>query len=95
MNDMSFGIAIEIAKVGKRIARKSWQDDSFVFLVSETPVYVRELQTFEQITPNKEEPVYQPYLAIYNQVESCVQEWTPTRSDMLCCNWYILEDYNI
>lgn len=84
---MNFGLAIEAAKMGKKIARAGWNGKS---------QYV-ELATGISYTNNAGEVVNAEHAAIGNKALAFVGTsgvqlgWLASQADMLADDWYIVE----
>jgi len=97
---MSFGFAIEAAKLGKKIARKNWNGKNMFVVYMEPlklPPYNTE-DTFRKVNDRtakfigEDKPLNcQPYFAMYNAQEEWIPGWSATQSDMLSEDWFIVE----
>ena len=97
---MTFGMAIEAAKKGMKIARKGWNGKD-MFVVYMPPLYLPPFNT--QGTARKvndrtakwigeDKPLNcQPYFAMYNAQEEWIPGWVASQSDMLAEDWEIVE----
>ena len=97
---MPFGLAIEAAKRGYKIARKKWNGKN-MFVVYMIGMYLPPFNT--QGTDRKvndrtakfigeDKPLNsQPYFAMYNAQEEWIPGWLASQSDMLDEDWYIVE----
>lgn len=99
-NGMTFGHAIEVAKMGFKIARKNWNGKN-MFVVYMEPLQLPPYNT--QGTSRKvndrtakwigeDKPLNcQPYFAMYNAQEEWIPGWLASQSDMLSEDWYVVE----
>lgn len=85
---MSFGLAIEAAKKGKRIARAGWNGkDMYVFLSDGV-----EFSTMADMSEFANEDVYVSDLLVLRTAQKTLQPgWLATQSDILADDWYIVE----
>lgn len=82
-DDMSFGLAIEAAKLGHRTARPSWNGkDQYVFYV-EPRQYALAVPTEAGVVAR------QPFLAM-KTAQDTVVPWLASQSDMLADDWMIV-----
>lgn len=87
---MSFGLAIEALKKGKRVARAGWNGaGQFVYLVppASYPVQTGAAKTYfgeGSMVP------YNAYMAI-KTVNDTVSTWVPSVNDCLADDWHIVE----
>ena len=100
VDGLSFGLAIEAAKLGKRIARKGWNGKN-MFVVYMPPLYLPPYNT--QGTERKvndrtakwigeDQPLdSQPYFAMYNAQKQWIPGWLASQSDMLAEDWCVVE----
>jgi len=90
---LSFGLAIEAAKMGNRIARASWNGKN-MFVVYISALYLEAEKVNERTSRWIGEGVdldCQPYFAMYNAQQKWQPGWTSTQSDMLAEDWFIVE----
>jgi len=81
---MNFGNAIELAKEGKKIARKGWNGKGmFVYYVPENSYPSNTDIAKEQFGEMVD---YNSYLAIKN-VNNTVSTWVPSINDVLAEDW--------
>lgn len=87
-DNMSFGLAIEAAKMGRKIARAGWNGKGmYVFLVSEV-----EFCTQADISEFDDQDVGVSDLLVLRTAQRTFQPgWLATQSDILADDWYILE----
>lgn len=97
--DLSFGLAIEAAKRGCKIARKKWNGKNmFVVYMSGMSLPPFNTQgTYRKVNDRtakfigEDKPLNsQPYFAMYNAQEEWVPGWSASQSDMLDTDWYIV-----
>ena len=97
---MTFGMAIEAAKLGHKISRRGWNGhDMFVVYMPEMHLPPYNCQepgkkvndrTAKFIGPDA--PLdCQPYFAMYNAQRQWIPGWLASQSDMLADDWYIVE----
>ena len=86
--DLPFGIALEAAKHGARIARKGWNGkNQYVFLADEL-----EFHTNANLREFEEHGIFvHDALAIKTSVDQVQIGWLASQSDMLANDWYIVE----
>lgn len=90
---MSFGQAIEAAKLGKKIARKKWNGKN-MFVVFMPALYLEPEQVNERTRKHIGEgkPLdVQPYFSMYNAQEQWICGWLASQSDMLDTDWFVVE----
>ncbi|WP_200844025.1 DUF2829 domain-containing protein [Pantoea sp. 18069] len=86
---MTFGQAIEAAKVGQRIARTGWNGKGmFVYLVPAASYPVQTGAAKAHFGEGAMVP-YNPYLAIKN-VDETVSTWVPSVNDCLAGDWGVV-----
>ena len=97
---MNFGLAIEAAKMGKKIARANWNGKN-MFVVYMPPLQLPPFNT--QGTARKvndrtakhigeDKPLdCQPYFAMYNAQEQWIPGWLASQTDMLNDDWMIVD----
>ncbi len=100
IDGMTFGHAIEAAKLGKKIARKGWNGKN-MFIVYMEPLSLppyntsgtqRKVNDRTAKFIGKDKPLNcQPYFAMYNAQEEWILGWSATQSDMLARDWMIVE----
>ena len=100
ITDMTFGLAIEAAKKGMKVARRGWNGkDMFVVYMPplQLPPYntqgtARKVndRTAKYIGEDKSLNC-QPYFAMYNAQEEWIPGWLASQSDMLAEDWFIVE----
>lgn len=99
INGLTFGLAIEAAKLGKKIARKGWNGkNQWVVLMpalslppysSQKPGAKVNDRTAKHIGPDT--PLdSRPYFAMWNAQGQWQPGWTATQSDMLAEDWEIV-----
>lgn len=100
INGLTFGLAIEAAKLGKKIARKGWNGKGMwvvlmpalnlpPFSCQEPGAKVND-RTAKHIGPDT--PLdSQPYFAMWNAQGKWQPGWTATQSDMLAEDWEVVE----
>jgi hypothetical protein len=97
---MSFGMAIEAARLGKKIARAGWNGKN-MFVVMMPALY---LPPFNTQAPGpkvndrtakfigEDAPLdCQPYFAMYNAQKQWIPGWLASQSDMIATDWTIVE----
>lgn len=89
VDGMSFGMAIEAAKLGKRIARKGWNGKGmYVFLADEVAFHTdADISEFEDTGV----PVLN-CLCMRTADRSICPGWLASQADMLADDWVIVED---
>ena len=87
---MSFGIAVELAKKGVKIAREGWNGRGmFVYYVPANS-YKSCTEIGSSIADENGMVSYEPYFAIRN-VKGTVSTWVPSINDCLAEDWIIVE----
>ena len=100
INGLTFGLAIEAAKLGKKIARRGWNGkNQWVVLMPalSLPPYSTQApgprvndRTAKHIGPDT--PLdSQPYFSMWNAQGKWQPGWTATQSDMLAEDWGVVE----
>lgn len=99
-DNLNFGLAIEAAKKGLKIARRGWNGKN-MFVVYMPPLHLPPFNT--QGTNRKvndrtakyigeDKPLdCQPYFAMYNAQEQWIPGWLASQSDMLADDWFIVD----
>ena len=96
---LTFGLAIEAAKKGKKIARKGWNGKNMFVVVMPAlhlPPYstqgtARKVNDRTAKWIGEDEPLdCQPYFAMYNAQKQWIPGWVASQSDMLCDDWMIV-----
>lgn len=97
---MTFGLAIEAAKKGAKIARSKWNGKN-MFVVYMEPLQLPPFNTqgtFRKVNDRtakfigEDKPLNcQPYFAMYNAQEEWIPGWLASQSDMLDEDWFIVE----
>ncbi|PHR91135.1 MAG: hypothetical protein COA69_13430 [Robiginitomaculum sp.] len=96
---MSFGLAIEAAKLGNKIARKGWNGKNMfvAFMPSLSLPPFNTQDTARKVNDRtakwigEDKPLdCQPYFAMYNAQEQWIPGWLATQSDMLADDWHVL-----
>ena len=85
---MNFGLAIEAAKMGKKIARAGWNSkDMYVFLAYEADfVTDADISEFDQL-----EVEVGDMLVMKTAQNTFQPGWLASQADMLADDWYIVE----
>ena len=85
---MNFGLAIEAAKMGKKIARAGWNGkDMYVFLAYEADfVTDADISEFDQL-----EVEVADMLVMKTAQNTFQPGWLASQADMLADDWYIVE----
>ena len=100
MKNMTFGQAIEAAKLGNKIAREGWNGKNmFVVYMSGMSLPPYNTQGTERKVNDRtakwigeDKPLNsQPYFAMYNAQEEWIPGWLASQSDMLAEDWQIVE----
>lgn len=86
--DMSFGLALEAVKKGKRVARAGWNGKGmYVFLASGIEFF-----TEADISEFDDQDVEVSDLLVLRTAQETLQPgWLASQSDMLADDWYIVE----
>lgn len=97
---LTFGLAIEAAKRGCKIARKKWNSKNmFVVYMSGMSLPPFNTQgTYRKVNDRtakfigEDKPLNShPYFAMYNAQEEWIPGWLASQSDMLDTDWYVVE----
>lgn len=85
---MNFGLAIEAAKMGKRITRKGWNGKgAYVFVAYEADfVTDADISAFDQL-----EVEVSDMLVMKTAQDTFQPGWLASQADMLADDWYIVE----
>lgn len=99
VNGMSFGLAIEAAKLGLKIARTGWNGKN-MFVVYMPPLHLPPFNTQEpgpRVNDRtakfigEDTPLdCQPYFAMFNAQKQWIPGWLASQSDMLADDWQII-----
>lgn len=89
---MTFGLATEAAKMGKKVARTGWNGKGMYAIIM--PGYpdgieVNETTQKAHNLPAGTKLIYRPYWQLYT-AQHDVAMWSPSGSDSLAEDWYIL-----
>lgn len=86
---LTFGLATEALKLGKKVARSGWNGKGmFVFLVSGSTFKVSRAPLLG-IFPEGHEINYKPHIDIKN-VDGSISTWVPSIGDVMAEDWSIL-----
>lgn len=91
---LTFGLAVEAAKLGKRIARKGWNGkDMYVVIMPGYPEGIEVNETTQKAhnLPAGTKLVYRPYFQLFT-AQKDVAMWSPSGSDALAEDWAIIQD---
>lgn len=91
IDSLTFGLAIEALKLGKKVARAGWNGKGmFIFLVPGSTFKVNRAPLLG-IFPEGTEVNYRPHIAMKG-VDGSISEWTPAAgNDVLAEDWQIVE----
>lgn len=91
VDGLTFGFAIEVLKLGKKVARAGWNGKGmFIFLVPGSTFKVNRAPLLG-IYPEGTEINYRPHIAMKG-VDGSISEWTPAAgNDVLAEDWQIVE----
>lgn len=92
VDGMTFGMAIEAAKIGHKISRKGWNGKGmFVYYVppAKYPADRNSNETMVEHADSEGMVQYNAYLAIKN-VDGAVSTWVPSVNDVLSDDWDIV-----
>ena len=100
VNGMSFGLAIEAAKLGLKVARAGWNGKN-MFVVYMPPLQLPPFNTQEpgpRVNDRtakfigEDTPLdCQPYFAMFNAQKQWIPGWVASQSDMLADDWQIIK----
>ena len=100
MKNLTYGAALEVAKIGGRIAREGWNGKGmFVFqrpgdsLTPDIILKVKSLpETVKQFLVHQNKEIqFLPYLCMYAANGEIVNGWLASQTDMLSNDWTVLE----
>lgn len=88
IGNLTFGLAIEALKKGKKVARTGWNGKGMY-------VYYIPAASYKASTENAKKEFgdmvpYEPYLAIKN-VKGTISTWVPSINDCLAEDWEVIE----
>ena len=88
---LTFGLAVEALKLGKKVARAGWNGKGmFIFLIPGSTFHVNRAPLLG-IFPEGTEVNYRPHIAMKG-VDGAISEWTPAAgNDVLAEDWQIVE----
>lgn len=95
-DNMTFGLAIEAMKKGKKVARKGWNGKSmFIYIQDGSRVFTHNLRA-DAIKDYYESRVIQhvninPHIDMKAEDGSLVIGWVASQEDMLAEDWFIVE----
>lgn len=91
VSGLTFGLAIEALKLGKKVARVGWNGKGmFIFLIPGSTFKVNRAPLLG-IFPEGTEVNYRPHIAMKG-VDGSISEWTPAAgNDVLAEDWQIVE----
>lgn len=88
-DNMTFGLAIEALKKGKKVARKGWNGKGmYLFLVEGKELYNPIKYNHEDVDINKFPPVDVIAMKTVNSVQV---GWLASQTDMLAEDWIVVE----
>lgn len=92
---LSFGLAIEALKQGKRVARSGWNGKGMWLALGGTPVTLEADKFWNphskaHAIANGGSAVVEPYIIMKTVRESIQMGWNPTQSDVLADDWLIV-----
>lgn len=90
---MDFGQAKDLAKQGKRIARKGWNGANMFAYYVEAAAYPAKMDAIKGVFENDMVP-YRPYFAL-KTAQNDVATWSPSTSDALAEDWEVVGDLPI
>lgn len=85
---MNFGLAIEAAKKGKKIARAGWNGKNMYVFLTE----IAEFTTMADMSEFSDQDVEVSDLLVLRTAQKTLQPgWLATQGDILADDWYIVE----
>ncbi len=85
--NMTFGEALIFLRIGKILSRGEWHCKNIgVYLYAPAS----STMTNEQLSANS---YIKPHFRIWDKDKKTVNSWLPSCSDILECDWMILEDF--
>lgn len=85
---LSFGLAIEALKLGKRVSRAGWKDGVWLAMAGKESEWRASIAGGGIKDPDWNG--YQAFVAIMND-EKYLMPWTPAQTDMLADDWQLVE----
>ena len=91
IGSMTFGLAVEALKLGKKVARSGWNGKGmFIFLIPGSTFKVNRAPLLG-IFPEGMEIEYRPHIAMKG-VDGSISEWTPAAgNDVLAEDWQVVD----
>ena len=89
---MNFGLALEAAKMGKKIARAGWNGHGkgmYVFLANEDISFTTDANLREFLD---EEVTVHGMMVMRTAQKTLAPGWLASQADMLAEDWYVVED---
>jgi len=100
VHTMNFGEALKNLLNGKKVARKGWNGkDQFVYYTDCSRINLDELRNearahlrnYYKIDRSTDQVFINGHLDLKNAQDQIVVGWTPTQTDMLANDWYIVQ----
>jgi hypothetical protein len=89
INNLTFGLAIEALKLGKRVARKGWNGkDMFLYLVKGTMI---DKEFIQPIQNNTGVVTFLSHIDMFTAQGTVNVGWLASQTDMLSEDWIILD----
>ncbi|MEZ9681915.1 DUF2829 domain-containing protein [Vibrio splendidus] len=89
-NSFSFGKAIELMKIGKRVARHGWNGANMFAYYVPSGKYHAQTEAIKDLFNNNVVP-YRAYYAL-KTAQNDIACWTPSTSDTLANDWFMVTD---
>lgn len=99
--NLTFGLAIELLKMGKKVCRVGWNGKN-MFIVYMPPLYLPPYNTTDTARKvndrtakwiGEDKPLdCQPYIAMYNAQEQWQPGWLPSQADLLSEDWMVVNE---
>lgn len=86
--NLSFGEAIEAAKLGKKVARQGWNGQGMFAYIVPAASYPAQTDAIKTVFPDT--VPYRAYWAL-KTAQNDVATWAPSGSDSLANDWCIVE----
>ena len=96
---MRFGEALQLAHIGKKIARRGWNGKNMYVYIK--PGRLILLEKWQAMMPSEEPTeeekkkgyvVVLPHLDMMNAQGERIIGWSATQSDMLADDWYVVKE---
>lgn len=90
VNSFSFGKAVELMKLGKRVARHGWNGSNMFAYYEPAGKANAQSEQIKDLFNNNVVP-YRAYYAL-KTAQNDIACWTPSTSDTLANDWFVVSD---